>query len=36
MIDDLKLELVGALAEDVDNSIEIEQPEKLEINLSKK
>ena len=36
MIDDLKLELVGALAEDVDNSIEIEQPDKIEINLSKK
>ena len=36
MIGDLKLELVQAMTEDIDNSIEIEQPEKLEINLSKK
>ena len=36
MIGDLNSEIAEAFAVDIDNSIEIEQPDKIEINLSKK
>ena len=36
MIGNLKSNIASAFTKDIDNSIELEQPHKIEINLSKK